>query len=115
MVLGTPQQVITCVLYCLRHVHCFINDDSQLTLTQLFLAGTGWYFANLNLKPAGEFCQPKPKPGGECDHRAGVGQPRKMGDHLVIKQQVSSQPDKLLAKRGPKYNSWDLTFIIKNL
>ena len=38
--LGTSQQVTTCVLYSLRHMHCFINADSQLTLTQLFLAAT---------------------------------------------------------------------------
>ena len=74
IILGMAQQVTTCVLYCLRHVHSFINYDSQLTLTQLFLPACTSALVG------------KPKPGG--DHRAGFGQPRKMGDHLVIKQQV---------------------------
>ena len=73
IILGMAQQVTTCVLYCLRHVHSFINYDSQLTLTQLFLAGTGWYFANLGqLVIIG---QP-----------LGTGQPREISDLVVIEQ-----------------------------
>ena len=43
--LGTPQQVTTCALDTCT---VFLINDGQLTLTQLFLAGIGCYFANLS-------------------------------------------------------------------